>query len=145
MLFWECVTVRKLSISLLTVMFRCLKQFITSEILRYCLNGRAVWQKTKRSLGERNLEIIEKHSLVYTNVHPYQKNSSSAAVSTTFPISGYRWCNPNTRACSQAKQMAVRCLISDHGMQVINFLLLCWVDNIHLYIASICTQLNSFT
>ena len=82
-------------------------------------------RKQKGVLEQRTLESIEKHSLAYTNVLPYQKNSSSAAVSTTFPISGCRWCNPNTRACSQAKQTAVRCLISDHGMLVTNFLLLC--------------------
>ena len=57
------------------------------------------------------LEMIEKHSQAYTNVNTYQKNKSLAAVSTTFPISGCRWCCLNTRACSQAKQMAVTCLI----------------------------------
>ena len=102
-------------------------------------------RKQKGVWEQRTLEIIEQHSLAYTNVHPYQKNSSSAAVSTTFLISGCRWCNPNTRACSQAKQMAVTCLTSDHRMQVTNFLLLRRVDNIHLYIAGICTQLNSIT
>ena len=45
-------------------------------------------RKQKGVWEQRTLEIIEKHSLAYTNVHPYQKNSSSAAVSTTFPISG---------------------------------------------------------
>ena len=50
------------------------------------------------------LEMIEKHSQAYTSVKTYQKNKSLAAVSTTFPISGCRWCSPNTRACSQAKQ-----------------------------------------
>ena len=81
-------------------------------------------RKQKGAWEQRTLEIIEKHSMAYTNVHLCQKNSSKAAVSTTFLISGCRWCNPNTRACSQAKKMAVRCLLSDHGMQVTNFLLL---------------------
>ena len=45
-------------------------------------------RKQKRVWEQRTLEIIKKHSLAYTNVQPYQKNSSSAAVSTTFPISG---------------------------------------------------------
>ena len=80
--------------------------------------------KQKEVWEQITLKMIAKHSLAYTNVNTYQKNKSLATVSTTFPISGCRWCNPNTRACSQAKKMAVRCLLSDHGMQVTNFLLL---------------------
>ena len=105
-----------------------------------------LYGRKQEGVWERiTLKMIEKHSLAYTNVNTYQKNKSLATVSTTFPISGCRWCSPNTRACSQAKQMAVTCLTSDHRMQVTNFLLMCLVGNIHLYIASIYTQLNSIT
>ena len=92
----------------------------------YNSKQKGVWEQITLKM----IEIIEKHSLAYTNVNTYQKNKSLAAVSTTFPISGCRWCNPNTRACSQAKQTVVRCLTSDHRMQVTNFLLLCLVGNI---------------
>ena len=61
-------------------------------------------RKQKGVWGRITLKMIEKHSLAYTNVNAYQKNKSLATVSTTFSISGCRWCNPNTRACSQAKQ-----------------------------------------
>ena len=90
-------------------------------------------RKQKGVWEQITLEMIES-SLAYTKVNTNKKNKDLAAVSTPFPTSGCQWCNPNTRACSQAKQMAVTCLTSDHRMQVTNFLLLCLVGNVHLYI-----------
>ena len=78
----------------------------------YDSKQKGVWEQITLKM----IEIIEKHSLAYTNVNTYQKNKSLVTVSTTFPISGCQWCNPNTRACSQAKQMAATCLTSDHRM-----------------------------
>ena len=92
----------------------------------YDSKQKGVWEQITLKM----IDIIEKHSLAFTNVNTYQKNKSLAVDSTTFPIGGCRWCNPNTRACSQAKQTVVRCLTSDHRMLVTNFLLLCLVGNI---------------
>ena len=46
----------------------------------YDSKQKGVWEQITLKM----IEIIEKHSLAYTNVNTYQKNKTLATVSTTF-------------------------------------------------------------
>ena len=48
----------------------------------YDSKQKGVWEQITLKM----IEIIEKHSLAYTNVNTYQKNKSLATVSTTFQL-----------------------------------------------------------